>query len=157
MHGEGLAGTHLPWIYASLQCLSSMRVGDPIQSTIDAIQTTLKKIHPSYEWEPQSSRKSQTYGVDQIVNTVEPSSYNISNPQRCMPPESSLTDLEMGELPMLSDFQGNPLQGDIHPASVGSDDLLDLTISDMGWDFDFYTMDLEAFFSVNPSIDAPVR
>lgn len=37
-------------------------------------------------------------------------------------------------------------------ASVGSgDELLDLTQSDMGWDFDFSTMDLEEFFSVYPT------
>ena len=41
--------------------------------------------------------------------------------------------------------------------SVGSaEDLLDFTQSDMGWDFDFSTMDLEAFFSVYPSNDAPM-
>lgn len=38
--------------------------------------------------------------------------------------------------------------------SVGSgEDLLDFTQSDMGWDFDFSTMDLEAFLSVYPSND----
>lgn len=36
--------------------------------------------------------------------------------------------------------------------SVGSsEDLLDFTQSDMGWDIDFSTMDLEAFLSVYPS------
>lgn len=41
--------------------------------------------------------------------------------------------------------------------SAGSgDDLLDFTQSDMGWNFDFSTMDLDAFFSVYQSNDAPV-
>lgn len=51
-----------------------------------------------------------------------------------------------------------PQEGKLEiPDSVGSiasgDDLLDFTQSDMGWDFDFSTMDLEAFLSVYPSND----
>ena len=60
---------------------------------------------------------------------------------------------------MLSDFQGNSLQDGIRmpSGSVGSgEDLLDFTQSDMGWDFDFSTMDLEAFFSINPTLDPPM-
>ena len=34
-------------------------------------------------------------------------------------------------------------------------ELLDFTQSDMGWDFDFSTIDCEAFFSVYQSNDAP--
>lgn len=34
-----------------------------------------------------------------------------------------------------------------------NEDLLDFTQTDMGWDFDFSTMDLEAFFSVYQSAD----
>lgn len=45
------------------------------------------------------------------------------------------------------------------PATTGGtgsgEDLLDFTLSDMGWDFDFSTMDLETFFSVSPAFDAP--
>lgn len=57
-------------------------------------------------------------------------------------------------LPVLPNLQSNALPGDIPMtnASVGSgDELLDLTQSDMGWDFDLSTMDLEEFFSVYPT------
>lgn len=57
-------------------------------------------------------------------------------------------------IPVLPDLQSNVLPGDIPMtnASVGSgDELLDLTQSDMGWDFDLSTMDLEEFFSVYPT------
>lgn len=41
--------------------------------------------------------------------------------------------------------------------SVGTgDELLDFTQADMGWDFDFSTMDLEAFFSVYQPNNAPM-
>ncbi|KAK1149646.1 hypothetical protein N8T08_005198 [Aspergillus melleus] len=154
MHGENLASTHLPWIHATLQCLSSIRAGDPIQSTIGAIETTLKKIHPSYEWVAHPGIKSQGPVIDPVANDVRPPS--MADHQGSIVADGSLADPMAAGLPMLSDFQGNSLQDDIHPASVGSEELLDLTMSDMGWDIDFSTMDLEAFFSINPTMGAPV-
>lgn len=51
--------------------------------------------------------------------------------------------------PVLPDLQTDVLPGGMRVPSVGSgEDLLDLTQSDMGWDFDFSTMDLEEIFSV---------
>ncbi|KAH8422478.1 fungal specific transcription factor domain-containing protein [Aspergillus melleus] len=153
MHGENLASTHLPWIHATLQCLSSIRAGDPIQSTIGAIETTLKKIHPSYEWVAHPGIKNQGPVIDPVANDVRPPS--MADQQGSIVADGSLADPAAAGLPMLSDFQGNSLQDDIHPASVGSEELLDLTMSDMGWDIDFSTMDLEAFFSINPTMGAP--
>lgn len=47
-----------------------------------------------------------------------------------------------------------PFEGPETGRSGGSnEDLLDFTQSDMGWDFDFSTMDMEAFFSVYPPAD----
>ena len=62
--------------------------------------------------------------------------------------------LSESAIPVLPNLQTNTLPGDIPmaTASVGSgDELLDLTQSDMGWDFDLSTMDLEEFFSVYPT------
>ncbi|KAF3017313.1 hypothetical protein E8E15_005528 [Penicillium rubens] len=62
----------------------------------------------------------------------------------------SIADDIRGHEPHL-EKPGNPETG----GSVGSgEDLLDFTQSDMGWDFDFSTMDLDAFFSVYQSNDA---
>ncbi|PLB46558.1 C6 zinc finger domain protein [Aspergillus steynii IBT 23096] len=154
LHGENLANTHLQWIHASLQCLSSARAGDPIKSTIGAIETTLKKIHPSFEWVAHPATKDQGLAIDPATNALRPPT-SMPNQQGGIMYDG-LGDPMAAGLPMLSDFQGNSLQDDIHPASVGSEELLDLTMSDMGWDFDFSTMDLEAFFSINPNMGAPV-
>lgn len=57
---------------------------------------------------------------------------------------------------MLPDFQSSSLQDDIHSANVNvgsNEEMFDFTRSDMGWDFDFSTMDLEAFFS---TLDQPM-
>lgn len=62
----------------------------------------------------------------------------------------------LGSGPVLSPSQRNlpQLEGPETGRSGGSnEDLLDFTQSDMGWDFDFSTMDLEAFFSVYQSGD----
>lgn len=148
MHGENLAPTHLPWIHATLHCLSSMRSGEPIQSIIVSIQTILKKINPSYEWispetKNQNSRLEQ--GMDPMANRPSP-----------IPEFFAGEYFSGGQPPMPPDFQSSSLQDDIHPASVNvgsNEEMFDFTRSDMGWDFDFSTMDLEAFFS---TLDQPM-
>lgn len=72
-------------------------------------------------------------------------------PREHLAPESWMGAI----LPVLPSMQGYPLQPDIPEAAASagsSEDLPDFTLSDMGWDFDFSTMDLEAFFSIHPNI-----
>ncbi|KAG2419097.1 hypothetical protein HFD88_002201 [Aspergillus terreus] len=158
MHGDELASSHLRWIHATLQCLSSMRAGDPIASSMSAIQTVLRKLNPSYEWHPPATVKGNGYGYDS--NTVMQQSLNnaSNNPGPSMSELFSNNLAIGGGLPALSNMQGSFVPGNIPPpsASAGSgEDLLDLTLSDMGWDFDFSTMDLETFFSIYPNMDTP--
>ncbi|KAE8344812.1 hypothetical protein BDV24DRAFT_160115 [Aspergillus arachidicola] len=161
IHGKDLAPTHLPWIYAALQSLSTMREGDPIKSTIDAIQTVLRKLNPAYEWVPP---KAYNNTMGQQTTTARPYSADIPNPQTQSIPEPFLPRIPpqplqtSNGLPILSEFQNNSLQAALNPpsGSLGSgEDLLDLTLSDMGWDFDFSTMDLETFFSIYPNGETP--
>lgn len=61
-----------------------------------------------------------------------------------------------GHIPTMPNIQVNPLQTDIPEASASvgsSEDLPDFNLSDMGWDIDFSTMDLEAFFSIQPTMN----
>ncbi|EAU32707.1 conserved hypothetical protein [Aspergillus terreus NIH2624] len=158
MHGDELASSHLRWIHATLQCLSSMRAGDPIASSMSAIQTVLRKLNPSYEWQPPATVKGNGYGYDS--NTVMQQSLNnaSNNPGPSMSELFSNNLAVGGGLPALSNMQGSFVPGNFPPpsASAGSgEDLLDLTLSDMGWDFDFSTMDLETFFSIYPNMDTP--
>ncbi|RAH53576.1 C6 zinc finger domain protein [Aspergillus piperis CBS 112811] len=158
MHGENLASTHLPWIHAALQGLSSMRHGEPITSSMSAIQTVLRKLNPSYEWSPGAMPKGNSYNIDQASAVRRYPSSVAHQPQGPIP-DTLQSDLAGGGLSMLSDFQGNSLQDGLRmpSGSLGSgEDLLDFTQSDMGWDFDFSTMDLEAFFSINPTLDPPL-
>ncbi|KAF9890472.1 hypothetical protein FE257_005877 [Aspergillus nanangensis] len=160
MHGENLAPTHLPWIHTAIQCLSSMRAGDPINSSIGAIQTVLRKLNPSYEWVPPSIVKNDAYGYGQGPAPMRQGPINATKNVETTIPETLPTEYAVGGagLPTWSDMQGGLLAGDMPPASasIGSgEDLLDLTLADMGWDFDFSTMDLEAFFSVYPNMETP--
>ena len=69
------------------------------------------------------------------------------------PPDEQLPE---AGFPVLPDLQTDTLPGGMKVSSVGSgEDLLDLTQSDMGWDFDFSTMDLEEIFSVYPGTGPP--
>lgn len=143
MHGENLVPTHLPWIHATLHCLSSMRSGEPIKSSIASIQTILRKLDPSYEWIPHETR-ARNAGVEEGAGPV-------SSMQTNQMPDPYASE----SLPALSGFQSDSLQCQTPSASVSvgsGEEMFDFT-TDMGWDFDFSTMDLEAFFSSNPILD----
>lgn len=152
LNDPSAAPNHLPWVYATLQSLSTMRTGDPIGSTISAIQTVLQNINPSFEWFPYPS-KADKYALHRedtasiLQGSRNPETQQIESGVAF--PGNSL----LGPLPDLPGSQWNfPLEGPETGRSGGSSEDLDFTQSDMGWNFDFSTMDLEAFFSVYPSV-----
>ncbi|KAL4865096.1 hypothetical protein BDV12DRAFT_155707 [Aspergillus spectabilis] len=172
IHGKDLAPTHLPWIHATLQALVSMRSGDAIKASILAIQTILKQIDPAYEWFPPDA--THTAATPTASNQAAPLPRPYSGPGVANlhnAPVAGLDSLSSNYLPtsshpnnpFLYDFQGNPLEQGMHvgvtggSGSAGSgEELLDFTLSDMGGDFDFSTMDLETFFSITPGFTAPI-
>lgn len=152
LHNPNVAPVHLPWVYASLQLMSIMRPGDPIASTISAIQTVLRKINPSYEWLPYAPSGAENIPHPEPAATQQVFSADRGNRSLLnspgFPQSSSLgmrPDLASSwNIPQLENMDKSEFGG-----SVGSgEDLLDFTQSDMGWDFDFSTMDLESFFSI---------
>ena len=157
LHDTQVPPAHLPWVYASLHTLSTMRGGDPITSTISAIQTTLRNINPAYEWSPYPktedeylSRSEGDPSLSQMQRDMKssqvlPNSLNFSASSPSGPrPDLPTTPWNF------SQFEA-PETG---RSGGSSEDLLDFTQSDMGWNFDFSTMDMEAFFSVYQSADA---
>ncbi|KAJ5773746.1 hypothetical protein N7457_008642 [Penicillium paradoxum] len=161
LHNPDVAPAYLPWVHASLQTMTTMRPGDPITSSILAVQTVLRKMNPSYEWIPYLGLRGEDVGypgaaaIQQGPNLDRRDRSLLNDPA---PPQSQ----PLGMRPDLPTPFWNipyPEKPDILETggSVGSgEDLLDFTQSDMGWDFDFSTMDLEAFFSIYQSNDAPV-
>lgn len=134
-----------------------MRDGDPIKSTISAIQTVLRNLSPTYEWLPYpkpdnaypSGTGDQTGGS--LASGISGSQPGVLNEHAFSP------NALFGSTSNMSPSQWTlpQLEGPETGRSGGSsEDLLDLTQSDMGWNFDFSTMDLEAFFSVYQSADA---
>ncbi|KAJ5152563.1 uncharacterized protein N7482_009041, partial [Penicillium canariense] len=156
LHDPAAAATHLPWVYASLQNLSTMRKGDPIDSTIAAVQTVLRNIKPSYEWTPHPTpEENSTYRSEGPIS-VSRTPDNANRQQGNHTSVSFPQNLFHGQQPDLSTPQWSLplLEGPETGGSGGSnEDLLDFTQSDMGWNFDFSTMDLEAFFSIYQSVD----
>ncbi|EAW09056.1 fungal specific transcription factor domain-containing protein [Aspergillus clavatus NRRL 1] len=158
MYNDEFAARHLPWVHVGLQCLGAMRPDDPITSSISAIQTVLRKLHPSYEWTPASGTSNQSHDPEfgspssarPYLTSMGPDHMNA--PREVLPHEGWMG----GILPALPNMQGYPLQSDIPEAAASagsSEDLPDFTLSDMGWDFNFSTMDLEAFFSIQPDVN----
>lgn len=138
-----------------------MRAGDPIASTISAMQTVLCNINPSYEWVPLSATTGDNFappGGTPVQHGLIPDRSHQSQLNNPAIPQNPSLGMRSGiltspwNLPQVEKLE-NPETG----GSAGSgDDLLDFTQSDMGWNFDFSTMDLDAFFSVYQSNDAPV-
>lgn len=127
-----------------------MRAGDPITSTIKAIRTVLRNINPAYEWSPYPSAENYSALAKQDLSLSHaPGKTDIQQPalgafdSSTNPPLNPRFDMQTPQW-NLPQFEG--------PETVRSggsnEDLLDFTQSDMGWDFDFSTMDMEAFFSV---------
>lgn len=142
LYDPATATTHLPWVYAALQTLTSMRAGDHITSSILAIQTTLRNINPCYEWLPHSA----------TTETFEPPSTTALSPSHV---PDIMNEASFPRAAFSSHWNFSQPEGPKTGGSNGSsEELLDFTQSNMGWDLDFSTMDLESFFSVYQSTDA---
>ncbi|CRL17388.1 Fungal transcriptional regulatory protein, N-terminal [Penicillium camemberti] len=161
IHNPSVAPLYLPWVYASLQTLSTMRAGDPIASSISAMQTVLRNINPSYEWVPPLATTGDNFatpGGTPVQQGLTPDRSHQSQLNNPAIPQNPSLGMRPGILTSPWNFpQVEKLENPETGGSAGSgDDLLDFTQSDMGWNFDFSTMDLDAFFSVYQSNDAPV-
>ncbi|KAJ5771411.1 uncharacterized protein N7511_003462 [Penicillium nucicola] len=157
IHNPNVASCYLPWIYAAMQNLSTMRAGDPITSTISALQTVLCKINPSYGWSSYPAIMGEPIGQPEMTTTT-PHGLSHQRTDRSIVNDAAISQgLSFGYRPDMPVSPWNLPQLEIPEtgASGGSgEELLDFTQADMGWDFDFSTMDLEAFFSVYQSNDA---
>lgn len=154
MHDETASTSLLPWIHAGIWCLWSMRRSEPIDSSISALQSVLKKINPSYEWVSTKPAKHQYKTVSTASLPTHPSAEVPASSR-----ENYVTEqMPNTGLSFLPDLDDNMIPGDIPVVDTkfgNGEDLLDLTQSDIGWDFDLSNMDLEEFFSVYPPTDIP--
>lgn len=152
MHDEAASKSLLPWIHAGISCLWSMRPSEPNDSSISALQTVLKKINPSYEW---VSAKLAKHPYNPESAAAIPTRLSSEFPENSRGPYVAEQMPNPG-FPVLPELDDNMLPGDIPMVGTkfgNGEDLLDLTQSDIGWDFDLSNMDLEEFFSVYPSTD----
>ncbi|OJJ50396.1 hypothetical protein ASPZODRAFT_1165843 [Penicilliopsis zonata CBS 506.65] len=159
---EGAACTHLPWIHAGMNCLASMRAGEPVISTVAPLQAILKSLNPAYEWiAPASSSSASSYqhaaaaGSGSNATTASLSATTSGSGSGYASMMNYLPGLRMAGVGAL-DAEALQEELQFQPSTVkSSDDLPDFTQSEMGFDFDFSTMDLEAFLSL-PGMDVPV-
>lgn len=149
MHDPGSAPAHLRWVYDALQNLSTMKGHNASESTITAIQTILRNIDPSYEWSPYPNVVNDPQDPTNSSQVLPNQEFGQSGPGLSFPTNYRLAPQSNPQTSQWSyAAHGGPETG----RSGGStDDLTDFTQSEMGWDFDFSTMDLEAFFSVYPT------
>jgi hypothetical protein len=158
IHNPSVAPTYLPWVYAAMQNLSTMRAGDPIISTISALQTVLCKINPSYGWSSYASLDGGHPAQPGMTATTQQGLPRQRSTSSILNDSALSQNPAFGYRPDLPVSPWNLPQLDM-PETGGTggsgEELLDFTQADMGWDFDFSTMDLEAFFSIYQSNGAP--
>ncbi|KAJ5979576.1 hypothetical protein N7481_006874 [Penicillium waksmanii] len=110
LNDPSAASNHLPWAYATLQNLSTMRPGDPIQSTIGAIQAVLRNINPSYEWLPYASQEND-YALRRDNSISFPQGSRVAENQQIQAGTSLAGNAFLGPLPDLPASQWNfPLE-----------------------------------------------
>lgn len=156
LQDDNAATLHLPWIHACLQCLYTVQRSDPITSTITAIRTVLKKINPAYDLAPDQQTQGDFEPQDSIsISARETSGVPLYNSQANTLSPSHLrgTFPDFGP-PVLLNFEHNNFQDELrNGVDVIGNSPLDFTQSDIGWDLNFSTMDLEAFLSIYPTVD----
>ncbi|KAJ9226741.1 transcriptional regulator family: Fungal Specific TF [Paecilomyces variotii] len=157
LHDEKAATTHLPWAHAALQCLSTMRPGDSVSTSISGLQSVLQQMNFPLDLTAEQQvdgdsgnrwhyASQGTRGYDQTGNSMMP----------IIPEASSDTvGLTPRNLPVGDNITVNGFNKSMDNNGT-AEDLLDLTEADMGWGFDFSTMDLEGFFSIYPTVDTTV-
>jgi hypothetical protein len=141
-----------------MQNLATMRAGDPVTSTISALQTVLCKINPTYGWSSYPSIVGGQIAQPEMTTATQQGLPRERTNSSILHDSTLSQNPSFGYRPDLPVSPWNLPQLDM-PETGGSggsgEELLDFTQSDMGWDFDFSTMDLETFFSVYQSNDAP--
>ncbi|KAJ5776794.1 hypothetical protein N7520_000040 [Penicillium odoratum] len=160
LHDADSAPSQLPWVHAALQNLSSMRVGEPINSTISAIQAVLRNINPLYEWAP-GPKIGTKYSVVPEGRLTVPKTPATINSQQLMggniPLSSSPSQFRKLSGLSRSQWKSPHLEGPTTSELGGSaENLLDVTQTDMGWNFDSLITEFEAFFSKYQSTDVSI-
>lgn len=145
------AHRNLPWIHSALRCLRSMvtrsQNGGQLPVTIASIEQMVRSVFPDLELKDQVEPEARQSEAQQSVHSA------------AMPGPSSIIPASgIGETPAFTypsmpfgfDISGG-MNGTSPSSGLRSDDQIDFTAADVGWDIDFGTMDMETFLSLDAS------
>ncbi|KAK7432404.1 hypothetical protein QQZ08_000966 [Neonectria magnoliae] len=143
------AHRNLPWIHSGLRCLRSMinktqDAAGQLPTTIAAIEQMVRSVFPDLELKDQVEPEARQSDPQMTTHSAMPG------------PSSIIPASGIGETPAFT-YPSMPFGFDItggvngtSPSSgMRSDDQIDFTAADVGWDIDFGTMDMEAFLSLD--------
>lgn len=124
---------------------------------ISALQTVLQKMNPAYEWIPGQGANTGFGRERDPTLPIRGAPIDQNYNHQGNPPSHS----NIGETipafgpPVLLSLEHNILQDELrnNDGVLDSGDPLEFAQSDLGWGFDFSTMDLETFFSIYPTMD----
>ncbi|KAF4974995.1 hypothetical protein FZEAL_8179 [Fusarium zealandicum] len=145
------AHRNLPWIHSGLRCLRSMinKAGanaGQLPTTISSIEQMVRSVFPDFELRDHADADMRHSQPQQPIHSTLPGPPPI-------PPVSTVGGYESAftfpSMPFGFDVTGQ-LNGP-SPMGIGSEEQMDFTAADAGWDIDFGTMNMEAFLSLDPT------
>jgi hypothetical protein len=159
------AHRNLPWIHAGLGCLRTMiskRRSDKgqIPITSDAIKQMVLTVYPNLDLErrgdaPIAPQASQAQPENELEGNSN-SNVSMTAPtglSGTIPTSDGRVQMPIPSMPFMYPFMpfGFDANGNVSNTSpdMRSDEQIDFTAADVGWDIDFGTMDMEAFFSLD--------
>lgn len=167
LQGSVSAHRNLPWIHAGLGCLRTMiskRRSDKgqIPITSDAIKQMVLTVYPNLDLDRggdaaavvqasqlQSEGEEEVGGSSSSVAVTAPTGLSGT----AIPTSDGRAQMPIPSMPFTYPFMpfGFDANGNVSNTSpdMRSDEQIDFTAADVGWDIDFGTMDMEAFFSLD--------
>ncbi|KAH7152017.1 hypothetical protein B0J13DRAFT_254181 [Dactylonectria estremocensis] len=143
------AHRNLPWIHSGLRCLRSMITkskdgAGQLPYTIAAIEQMVRTVFPDLELKDKVEPEARQSDTQQSAHSAVPG------------PSSMIPASGIGETPAFTypsmpfgfDITGG-MNGTSPSSGMRSDDQIDFTAADVGWDIDFGTMDVETFLSLD--------
>ena len=147
LHDEAMASLHLPRITMGLNYLKSMREGEPIASTIRAIESALSKL--ALKSTDQEEICEIANGIAGSASISAPTaSFSIGKQNRNAEP----LDSERLDLPVRTSSQQFGVLTPFTPqtstmATAGQANSDEMRLWELGWDIDPSTMTMEEIFT----------
>lgn len=151
LQGDDNGRRNLPWLRSGIRTLRSMAPrakGSPAQTSVlmANVERMVRAVIPDFRVDDQPIGASAA--PQQVNNQATSTTDNhIAGQAKGTTPSYLYPSMPFG-------MDGIGSSSTQSPLTLNLEEQADLTAADMGWDFDFATMDMEAFLSIDPNLVA---